>query len=384
MRKKVESRLNFELNEDDLKKWNGITMRLDERNSPVNHYLNRIESTFHDFIIANATCLQEYSASDIRDAILGIKKKSNQTVIAFVDAYFESTVLNNQNVAPGTIKVYRRSINHLKAFLEYKNQKELAIGKIDYEFASDFKNFLVCKNEKLDRAGMKEVSAAGIIKKFRRIFTHATELNLVTKNPFKQVKIQTKSPRKQRLSVEQVSKICKLDLTLWPTLTLYRDIFLFSVYTGLAYSDAISLSWYNLEKRNDGNIKLFLGRQKSDVVTECFLPSPAISIALKYEKKNDADADKKIFPYRSNKEINERLKLIAQMIGVQFSLSTHTARHSYRQLIGEAGITDDSVIKRLMGHSRRGDIDEVYYKVTEKALIDAKQKLDILLDSFNI
>ena len=379
---KAESRLNFDLTPDQLKLWNGITMRLQERNAAVNHYLNRIESTFHDFLIANATRLEEHSAADIRDAVLGLKKDNYPTLLTFVDSYFESTVMNNSNIAPGTTKVYRRSINHLKAFLSFKKQETLLINQVNYEFASEFKNFLVCKNEKLDRAGMKEVSAAGVIKKFRRIFTHAVELDLLTKNPFKQVRIQTKSPRKQRLSAEQVGKIYKLDLTLWPSLPLYRDIFLFSAFTGLAYSDAISLSFSNLDKRSDGNMKLFLGRQKSAVVTESFLPTPAIDIISRYSKEYHADVINKIFPCRSNKEINSQLKLIAQMIGVQFSLTTHTGRHTYRQLLGEAGIGDDAVIKRMMGHSRRGDIDDVYYKVTDTNLFEAKEKFQNFLNKF--
>jgi site-specific recombinase XerD len=165
--------------------------------------------------------------------VLGLKKEEHQTVMDFVDTYFEKFVLNNQNVAPGTTKVYRRSINHLKAFLQAHYSKETTLDKINYAFASDFKIFLVSKNILLDRAGITEVSAAGVIKKFRTIFTHALDLGLIKSNPFKQVKIQTKSPRRQRLSIEQVVKIYKLDLTLWPTPPLYRDIFLFSVFTGL-------------------------------------------------------------------------------------------------------------------------------------------------------
>jgi hypothetical protein len=30
----------------------------------------------------------------------------------------------------------------------------------------------------------------------------------------------------------------------------------------------------------------------------------------------------------------------------------------------------------MMGQSRNGDVDEVYYSITEKGLIDAKNKLE--------
>ncbi len=381
-RKKVESRLNFELKENDLLKWDSITMRLQERNAAVNHYLNRIESKFHDFLIANATSLSVHSASSIRDEVLGYKKQEIVTIINFVDKYFEETILPNPNVAPGTTKVYRRSINHLKKFLSVRSENNLPINKLDYEFAFAFKTFLVSKNESLDRAGMTEVSAAGVIKKFRTMFNHAVELELLKRNPFKQVKIKTKSPRRERLSIEQVVKIYKLDLTLWPALPVYRDIFLFSVFTGLAYTDAISLSWANLEQRNDGEIKLILNRQKTDVVTESFLPTLAINIIHRYKSPENTTVLNKVLPHRSNKEVNSQLKLLAQMIGVQFGLSTHIARHTFRQLLAEAGIVDDGVIKRMMGQSRRGDVDEVYYSITDSKLQEAKDKFQNFLSKF--
>jgi integrase len=49
-------------------------------------------------------------------------------------------------------------------------------------------------------------------------------------------------------------------------------------------------------------------------------------------------------------------------------------RHTFRQLLGEAGIEDFGVIKRMMGQSRRGEVDEVYYSVTENGLMRAKEK----------
>jgi len=51
---------------------------------------------------------------------------------------------------------------------------------------------------------MDEVSAATVIKKFRTIFNLAVDQDILTRNPFKQVKIKTKSPRKERLTMEQV------------------------------------------------------------------------------------------------------------------------------------------------------------------------------------
>lgn len=129
----------------------------------------------------------------------------------FVDDYFVNAVVNNVSRAAGTIKNYRRSINHLRNFLVQKKQENLVFEQLNYEFAVDFKNYQVSTNPGLNRTGMTEVSASGVIKKFRTIFSQAVDKELLTKNPFKQVKIKTKSPKRERLTIEQVRQLFHLD-----------------------------------------------------------------------------------------------------------------------------------------------------------------------------
>jgi hypothetical protein len=72
------------------------------------------------------------------------------------------------------------------------------------------------------------------------------------------------------------------------------------------------------------------------------------------------------------KEINAQLKVLATMAKIPIRLSSHIARHTFRQLLGDAGIQDFAVVKRMMGHSSGSSIDSVYYTVTESRLIEAR------------
>ena len=383
-RKKVENRLNFEIAEKELLRWDPFTMRIQERNSPVNHYLNRIEQKFQDLLIMHATCLQQLSAADIRDMVLGVSKKQVLTIMDFVDKYFEEEVLCNSNKTAGTTKGYRRAINHLKNFFVIRNEPKLTIDKLNYDVAADFKNFLVNKNPTINRPGMMEVSAAGVIKKFRTIFNQAVDRELINKNPFKLVKIKAKSSVRERLTIFQVKQIWDVDLGSYPIIEIYRDLFIFGVLTGLAYRDLMDLAWKNVEERKDGNIKLSLNRIKTDVTTETFLTSLAIDIARKYRQNIASTVTGKVFPYRSNKEFNSQLKFLAQLAGVHVRLSSHIARHTFRQLLAEAEIDDYGVVKKMMGHSRGNDIDGIYNIVTETRLLSAKNKFEkYLLQNLN-
>ncbi len=381
-RTKAESRLNAEISQTELSKWDPMTMRMAERNSAVNHQLNRLDQKFTEFLILNTNSLSDYSASYIKDYVLGTSKIQATSVLKFVDDYFENAVANNVSKTAGTIKNYRRSINHLHAFFHLTNQKELLLSQLSFEVASDFKNYLVNSNIEQNRKGMTEVSAAGVIKKFRTIFTQAVDKDLLKRNPFKLIKIKAKSPRRERLSVEQLAKIFNLDLSTYPFEEVYQDIFLFSVYTGLAFHDAMAVNTHNLEIKNDGNYKLVINRQKTDVITECFLPGLAISLVKKYRSVEDNSPAKSLLPKRSNKELNKQLKVIAKKADIPINLTTHIARHTFRQLLAEAGVTDFGVIKRMMGQSRNGDVDEVYYSVTESGLMDAKGKFERFLNHY--
>ena len=125
------------------------------------------------------------------------------------------------------------------------------------------------------------------------------------------------------------------------------------------------MTWLNLEERENGSLRLSVLRQKSEILTESFLPRHAIEIALKYRGFSESKITRSVLPNRSNKEINSQLKLLGNLAKIQIGLTTHIARHTFRQLLGEAAITDYGVIKRVMGQSRSGDVDDVYYSITD-------------------
>jgi hypothetical protein len=113
-RNKVENRLNVTVHQKDLDRWDPVMQRITERNSPINIYLGGIEKKFNDFLILHPTDLLSYSPNDIRNFVLGISQEKEKPLLKdFVNDFFKQTILNNVNCTPGTIKNYRKAINHL-------------------------------------------------------------------------------------------------------------------------------------------------------------------------------------------------------------------------------------------------------------------------------
>jgi hypothetical protein len=197
---KAEIRLNAEVSETEILKWDPMTMRLKDRNHFVNRILNNLATRFEEFRTTNATTLNRYNVKTFRDKIMGNDQLENPGLIQYLDGYFQNAVARNKERAPGTIRNYTKAINHIKAFVEFKKQKHMLVTDVDNKWVNELKDFLLSDNAELNRKGMTEVSASGIFKKFKTIFDRAVIEGLIERNAFKSVKLKNRSPQRQPIN----------------------------------------------------------------------------------------------------------------------------------------------------------------------------------------
>lgn len=378
-RKKAEMRLNVEVQQSELNKWDPTTMRFQDRKMAANAILNKIECKYEDFLYNSATTLSTYDVKGVRDFIMGVNAAASPKAVAYIDNYYKNAVLSNPKLAAGTKRNYNKALNHLKTFFKTKAIENILVKDLNMQIAYEFKDYLLGANPALGKIALTEPSALDNVKRLRTIFERAVEEGLMPMNPFKKIKLKSKSPKRGRLDIHEVRKLYHLDLSEFPIQRVYRDIFLFSVFTGLSYSDSHQLTHTDLYKMSDDNIRLFVKRVKTDVITEMVLPQQAKDIIDRYKNTAENEITKKVLPGRSNKEVNVQIKILANMANIPIKLSMHNSRHTFRQLLSEADIFEIAVIKRMMGHSRSSDIDEVYYSVTESRLLEAKRKFELYL-----
>ena len=378
-RKKAEMRLNIEVLPEDIIKWDEKTMRFTDREMSANVLLNTIDKNFEDFRHFHSTKLGGYNVKTIRNLILGIDTKPNPLVQHYLDKYYDMAIGPNTQLAEGTKKNYRKALKHLREYLAFRKLKNVTIKDVDMAFAHGFRDYLLGTFPDCKRIGMKEPSALDNIKRLRTVFDRAVEEELMLANPFKKIRLKNSRRQRGRLDIHQIKSIYELDLSKFPTQRPYKDLFLFSVFTGLAYADASSLKQGDLNVMTDGNIRLFKKREKTDIITEMILPKQAVEILNKYKNSGEVEITGCVLPKRSNKEVNVQLKILANRVGIPIRLTTHIARHTFRQLLAEADIYEMGVIKRMMGHSSNREIDGIYYAVTESRLLEAKRKFELYL-----
>ncbi len=376
---KAEQRLNLEIDDLQLRLWNPVLMRIELQNCLTNDHLDNISNAFRQFLSLNDHNLAKFTATQIRDQVLQRDCPKQITVIDYIDSYYKQSIMNKSELTAGTKKNYRKANNHMITFLNYSKKANLKINEMDNAFSVEFKNYLLNDISKLNKKGMLQPSALGIIKKFRTIFNQAVNQDLISKNPYLFIKLSTKSPKKPRLNSHQIRELINSENKLTPTEIIYKDIFLFSVFTGLAYVDAANVKKDCIEVRENGDVKFSMQRQKTGEYAEQFLNQFAVDIIEKYKNNPYVSVSNGLIPKKSNKELNRHIKIIAVKIGIPFVVSSHTARHSFRQMLSESGIEDDGVIKRMMGQSRKDEVDNVYYEITETRLMEAKIKLNNFL-----
>ena len=373
---KAEWTSGIEISKSEVLKWNKATSRIDEKNNSTNNSINDFESELQQRLLTIQEKFPKLKAKEIKKLIADEKKRHSYKIIGYVEEYFTKNVQNKDEHAKGTKKNYQKAINHLKAFLTTNKLNTIGLQSLDYGFASDFKNYLTDSIN--GRKGMCENSASGIIKKFRKIFNEAIKHKHLSSNPFTDIKIKEQAKPKIKLNSTQIRAFyCAKNLSY--SQQVYTDIFLFSVCTGLAYSDAQQLNMKSLTSNGTGRILVDSARIKTEKQFSFFLPKLAIEIIEKY--KNTVETNRgNLIPNRTNKELNLQLKVLADKAGLGFSISSHHGRHSFRSLCGEADLYDNTTIKKMMGLSLGKDMDRVYDHVTEARLWKAKEKIDLYLE----
>ena len=376
-REKAEARLSIEVPSNFINCWNSKLMRFSTENQTANQLINKYQQKFDEYVLLNADKLGETNPKSIRDAIMGMDKRKVILAKEYVNTYYTKSILPKDGITAGTKKNYSKSINHFNAFLYLKKIENIPLQKLTQVIGRDFYEYLLSEIPEKKKKKMTEPSAAGYIKKIKAILQRAVFEGHIINNPLEGIKLKTKSPKREKLNSFELKAIYNCNLSNYYNLDRIRDYFMFSALTGLAFSDMMNLTQENLQKWQENKTLLEIKRHKTDVETKQFLTSHAELIIEKYKTEMQPNC---VLPKISNQKMNDGLKMIAEKLNLKKKLTSHIARHSYRQLIAEAGIRDYATIKTLMGHSRNNDIDSIYHNVTEKQLLEAKNSIEDYLN----
>lgn len=264
---------------------------------------------------------------------------------------FMGLEIEKMNLTESTKKNHRTTLARLKEF-----KKVIYFEDITFELLNDFDVFL--RNIKITykNAPPKKLMQNTIWKYFKNMKTYVNlainkDLMNVQQYPFRKFKVKQGESTKVFLTPEEIDKMQDLVLTGENTKHQYiKDLFMYSVYTGLRFSDVLSMQKRELVAIG-GNTWLIKKMEKTDesvrIPIYTIFNGKPIEIINKYNRFDTVFCFEQI----TNQYANRTLKTLSLLAGIDKIITFHTARHTTATYLLYKGVSLTTV-QKVLGHKK--------------------------------
>lgn len=274
----------------------------------------------------------------------------------------------------GNAGIYKDLRNQLAKFIvtEYRVE-DLPLERVNLSFCDKWERFL-------RSTGAKEITLSLRFRTLRAVLNKAIANGLakVEHYPFARTAAERHKFSVGKFDVSTTKRaVSREAIRLLESLTpdaarlqLAKDVFLFSFYCGgINFVDLAQLRWRALTANDESatTYRLYYVRQKTQGKFSLKLLPPAAEIVAKYRELTHATLDSYIFPIlnaakhqtatqvknRLHKilgQVNQDLKVLAPLAGIETPLTTYVARHSFATSLKRSGVAI-AVISETMGHT---------------------------------
>lgn len=299
------------------------------------------------------------TSENLKNELFGLQENQRTLIPIFKDHNNKIKELVGKEYAPGTLERYTTSLKHTKEFLEWKyNISDIEISKIDHAFITEYEFYLRSVRNCANNTAVK------YIKNFNKIIKLCLANNWIDRNPFANYKSKIKEVERVYLSEEEIQAIINKDFKT-ERLSLVRDIFLFSCFTGLAYIDVKNLTKSHISIGIDGEKWIFTHRQKTETASKIPILPLTQMIIDKYQDHPESCNQNKLLPILSNQKMNAYLKEIAGVCEIEKELTFHIARHTFATTVTLTNGVPIESVSKMLGHKNLRTTQH-YAKVLDK------------------
>ena len=309
--------------------------------------------------------------------ILRILKRRSRSVLLL--SYFRNHNIEfskkvGVTCSRGTYNRYGIVCAHLADFIrEVYGRKDMDFSDITLKTINDFDVYL----RKVVK--LKPNSVWVYMTTFKHIITLAQNEGIVSVNPFCGYRNCAEHVDRGFLMENEL-----LDLQRIPVRTksmeLVRDLFVFSAYTGISYSDLKKLKKSDVRRLFDGNLWIVFRRKKTHTDCSVRLLETPLGILEKYSATSKGEA---VFRVPCNAYCNMMLVKIMENAGIHRKITFHGARHTFATMLLSNGMPIETV-SRLLGHCNI-KTTQIYAKITnEKISRDMDLLAELLKDKSHL
>jgi site-specific recombinase XerD len=360
----------------DKSKWSPELSKMkgsSEEARTLNNYLDLMKSKVFDIQMELIHKNEELSLENFKTRILGTHQRERMIIPIYQNHNDKIEELIGNGYAYGTLERFKISLKHLQEFILWKyNVSDISINKIDYAFVTEFEFYLrsikKCNNN----------TAVKYVRNFRKIIKICLDNDWLDKNPCSRYEGKMKEVERDFLTEEELNRIYNKRFSS-ERLTLVKDIFIFSCYTGLAYVDVRGLKKDHLGIGIDGQKWIFKNRQKTDTKSKIPVLPIAQEIIQKYSNHPKCLNEDSVLPILTNQKMNAYLKEIGDLCDISKEITFHMARHTFATSITLTNGVPIETVSKMLGH-KNIQTTQHYAKILDKKV---SEDMQVLRDKFS-
>jgi len=359
----------------DVAKWDAGAGEMsggDEESQAINLQLRQMrEQLLADF----AAILQEYGSIRpqwLKDYTLGTPDRQEMLLYMF-NKYledFRSSVGHGKSKS--SYERYSVVYRHLRTFIRQRyNLQDVRVKYVTISMINGFEQYLRVT------LGLKNNTVWVYMIAFKHIISLARAAGAIRSDPFATYKNRFEQVERGYLTEEELQRVLQYPLE-HPTQRLVRDLFAFSAFTGLSYSDIKALRWDNIRTLFEGQTWIVTRRRKTKTPSNLLLLDIPRRIL---EQHGDRQAEH-IFKIPSNNCCNEYLVDLGRKCGIATRITFHIARHTFATLSLSKGIPIET-LSSILGHTNIRTT-QIYAKITNKKISEDMTALAEKIKDFNV
>ena len=372
-------RVNISLNERvDIDSWNPKLQKAKGNSAAsrtVNHFIAQVK----------ADIMQSY-----RDLSNGARVVTPQLVKAryqgediethsLRDLFLYHNETMEHKLCSRTLSHYRTSQKYILNYISqaYKSS-DLLLRELDYKFLIGLESYLRNYGTTHYKGSIGNNTTMKHIQRLRKMINLACHMEWIERDPFRKFKQTIIKRQREFLTDSELKKIEGLDSPI-ERITVVRDLFLFSCYTGISYVDIMKLDRNCLKQGVDGNRWIMDSRNKTGTPFKIPLLPTTDRLIAKYSDHPRTQVNGRLMPSLSNQRLNSYLKEIADLCGITKNLTFHMARHTFATTVTLSNGVPIETVSKMLGHTSLATT-QIYARVIEKKISEDMGKLKVKLD----
>jgi len=305
------------------------------------------------------------TADKVKNAYLGLGVKQDTFLALFAKHNQEFSRKVGYNRTEATYSKYCTLYKHTENYIKQEyNRNDIFLKELNLAFINGFEHYL--RTERKCSTNTIWCYMIGV----KHIVAIARNSGQLAINPFAGYLISPEAKDRGFLSKEELNSLVNAKMKN-AQYELVRDLFVFSCFCGLSYSDVKNLTKDNLKTSFDGHLWIITRRQKTNTDSSIRLLEVPKRIIEKYKGYTK---DNRIFPVPSNSSCNNILKKIAKQCGIKTRLTYHVSRHTFSTTLTLSQGVPIETVSKMLGHTNI-KTTQIYAKITKEKI---SQDMEIL------